>query len=95
MRSDFERFDLILGMDMIEMSSDSWRSRRTAPATASHLFMDYRTGLATARCPIHIMAARTASLAVYRMIREASEALADRLDCAGSAPASGHASSTI
>lgn len=92
-RSDFERFDLILGMDIsnceqpLAIAPDSARDR-------VHLFMAY-AGLGNLEVPDPYYGGADGFLAVYRMIREASEALAARLDWRASAPASGHASSTM
>ena len=89
---DFSRFDLILGMDRSNVDT----LREAAPAAARdriHLFLDYAAGK-NAEVPDPYYGGPDSFLAVYRMIREASELLADRLAARASAP-SGHASSTI
>jgi protein-tyrosine phosphatase len=91
--SDFERFDLILGMDM----SNCEELLAIAPAGAEdrvHLFMDY-AGVGKIEVPDPYYGGADGFLTVYRMIRDASEALAAKLDWRASAPASGHASSTM
>ena len=67
-----------------------------APAAARdrvHLYLDFAEGAAR-DVPDPYYEDQQAFVAVYRMIREASEALAKRLDARASAPASGQASST-
>jgi protein-tyrosine phosphatase len=90
---DFSRFDLILGMDVSNVEA----LREAAPAATRdriHLFLDYATGK-SAEVPDPYYGGPDGFLSVYRMIREASELLADRLAARASAPTSGHASSTI
>ena len=91
--SDFERFDLILGMDL----SNCEELLAIAPQDARdriHLFMDY-AGMGKVEVPDPYYGGADGFLTVYRMIRDASEALAARLDWRASEPASGQASSTI
>ena len=91
--SDFERFDVILGMDL----SNCEELLAIAPQDARdriHLFMDY-AGMGTVEVPDPYSGGLDGFLAVYRMIRDASEAVAARLDWRASEPASGQASSTI
>lgn len=74
---DFSRFDLILGMDR----SNVQNLRRIAPAEAHgriHLYLDYALG--TMRdVPDPYCGDADGFEKVYRMIREASEALSTRL----------------
>jgi protein-tyrosine phosphatase len=91
--SDFERFDLILGMDL----SNCDELMAIAPQTARdriHLFMDY-AGMGKVEVPDPYYGGPDGFLTVYRMIRDASEALAARLDWRASEAVSGQASSTI
>ena len=91
---DFSRFDLILGMDRSNVRD----LKALAPAAARdrvHLLPGVRAGTGRATCRIPIMTGPEAFAAVYRMIREASEALATRLAARASAPDSGQASSTM
>lgn len=89
---DFSRFDLILGMDKANV-----RDLKTlAPPAARdriHLYLDFATGKA-ADVPDPYYDGAEVFTSVYRMIREASEALAKRLDVIVS-PTSGQASSTM
>lgn len=89
---DFSRFDLILGMDRANV-----RDLKTlAPSAARdriHLYLDFATGKA-ADVPDPYYDGAEAFASVYRMIREASEALAKRLEASVS-PTSGQASSTM
>jgi protein-tyrosine phosphatase len=88
---DFSRFDLILGMDRSNVQD----LRRVAPQDAQariHLYLDYTLG--TVRdVPDPYYGGADGFEKVYRMIREASEALSTRLT--GTLPVSGQASSTI
>ncbi len=90
--ADFDDYDLILGMDRSNVDD----LRRLAPAESTgriELFL----GLATGRMkdvPDPYYGGDDGFLDVYRMIREASEALVERLVDDG-APLSGHASSTM
>jgi protein-tyrosine phosphatase len=59
-----------------------------------HLFMDY-AGMGNVEVPDPYYGGADGFLAVYRMIRDASEAVAARLDWRASELASGQASSTI
>ncbi|MFC3753414.1 low molecular weight protein-tyrosine-phosphatase [Aquamicrobium ahrensii] len=74
---DFTRFDLILGMDRSNVQD----LRRAAPESARdriHLYLGYALG--TARdVPDPYYGGADGFEKVYRMIREASEALSDRL----------------
>ncbi|WP_192246458.1 low molecular weight protein-tyrosine-phosphatase [Mesorhizobium silamurunense] len=90
---DFARFDLILGMDRANVRD----LKALAPEAARdriHLYLEFATGAAR-DVPDPFYEDRQAFAAVYRMIREASEALAKRLEARESAPTSGQASSTI
>ncbi|WP_378946790.1 low molecular weight protein-tyrosine-phosphatase [Mesorhizobium sp. ANAO-SY3R2] len=90
--ADFERFDLILGMDRANV--DDLKS--IAPVDCAgriELFLCHATGR-TKDVPDPYYGGEDGFLDVYRMIREASEALAERLDARGSAVLNGHASST-
>ncbi|MDX8442804.1 low molecular weight protein-tyrosine-phosphatase [Mesorhizobium australafricanum] len=89
---DFSRFDLILGMDRANVRD----LKALAPPAARdriHLYLDFATGKA-ADVPDPYYDGAEAFASVYRMIREASEALAKRLEASVS-PTSGQASSTI
>lgn len=89
--ADFSRFDLILGMDR----SNVLDLRSAAPQGAQeriHLYLDYALG-ARRDVPDPYYGGTDGFEKVYRMIREASEALSKRLT--GGLPASGQASSTI
>ncbi|MDX8531873.1 low molecular weight protein-tyrosine-phosphatase [Mesorhizobium sp. VK25A] len=89
---DFSRFDLILGMDRANVRD----LKALAPAAARdrvHLYLDFATGKAV-DVPDPYYDGAEAFASVYRMIREASEALAKRLDASVS-PTSGQASSTM
>jgi protein-tyrosine phosphatase len=91
--SDFDRFDLILGMDL----SNCEELVAIAPQAARdriHLFMDY-AGMGKVEVPDPYYGGADGFLTVYRMIRDASEALAARLDWRASEAVSGQASSTI
>ena len=91
--SDFDRFDLILGMDL----SNCDELVAIAPQAARdriHLFMDY-AGMGRVEVPDPYYGGAEGFLSVYRMIRDASEALAARLDWRASEAVSGQASSTI
>jgi protein-tyrosine phosphatase len=91
--SDFDRFDLILGMDL----SNCEELVAIAPRAARdriHLFMDY-AGMGKVEVPDPYYGGADGFLTVYRMIRDASEALAARLDWRASEAVSGQASSTI
>ncbi|MDX8518819.1 low molecular weight protein-tyrosine-phosphatase [Mesorhizobium dulcispinae] len=90
---DFSRFDLILGMDRSNVRD----LKALAPEAAReriHLFLEFASGHAR-DVPDPYYDGPEEFAAVYRMIREASEALAKRLDARVSAPTSGQASSTI
>jgi protein-tyrosine phosphatase len=90
---DFSRFDLILGMDKANVHD----LKALAPPAARdrvHLYLDFATGNA-ADVPDPYYDGAEAFASVYRMIREASEALARRFEASASVPASGQASSTM
>ncbi|TGQ74684.1 MAG: low molecular weight phosphotyrosine protein phosphatase [Mesorhizobium sp.] len=90
---DFARFDLILGMDRSNVSD----LKALAPAAMRehiHLFLDFAQG-ETRDVPDPYYEDQQAFASVYRMIREASEALAARLATRASATESGQASSTM
>jgi len=89
---DFSRFDLILGMDKANVRD----LKALAPPAARdrvHLYLDFATGKA-GDVPDPYYEGAEAFASVYRMIREASEALAKRLGVSAS-PTSGQASSTM
>ena len=89
---DFSRFDLVLGMDRANVRD----LKALAPQAARervHLYLDFATG-AAGDVPDPYYDGPEAFASVYRMIREASEALAKRLEASAS-PASGQASSTM
>ncbi|SFP08965.1 protein-tyrosine phosphatase [Mesorhizobium sp. NFR06] len=89
---DFSRFDLILGMDKANVRD----LEALAPPGARDrvgLYLDFATGNAR-DVPDPYYDGAEAFASVYRMIREASEALAKRLDASAS-PTSGQASSTM
>ncbi|UCI08293.1 low molecular weight protein-tyrosine-phosphatase [Mesorhizobium sp. B1-1-8] len=91
-KEDFSRFDLILGMDRLNVRD----LQALAPAAMRdrvHLFLEFTLGK-TSDVPDPYYGGADAFASVYRMIREASEALATRLEARASAPASGQASST-
>ena len=91
--ADFERFDLILGMDR----SNTDDLRALAPAQAKdrvHLFLEYANGR-TGEVPDPYYGGPDGFADVYRMIRDASGALADRLGWRASAPLRGQASSMM
>ena len=90
-REDFSRFDLILGMDRSNVAD----LKALAPARDRvHLFLEFVHGQAR-DVPDPYYDGPEAFAEVYRMIREASEALATRLAARASVPDSGQASSTI
>ncbi|BAB51027.1 low molecular weight protein-tyrosine-phosphatase [Mesorhizobium japonicum] len=91
LREDFSRFDLILGMDRSNVAD----LKALAPARDRvHLFLEFAHGQAR-DVPDPYYDGPEAFAEVYRMIREASEALATRLAARVSLPDSGQASSTI
>ncbi|MDH6231411.1 protein-tyrosine phosphatase [Mesorhizobium soli] len=88
---DFDRFDLILGMDRSNVDD----LLRIAPAEARqkiHLFLEYATGR-RADVPDPYYGGPEGFADVYRMVRNASEALADKLFERAEVPESGQASS--
>lgn len=88
--ADFERFDLLLGMDRSNV--DDLKRLAEAHAGKVHLFQDYALGVRR-DVPDPYYGGSDGFDRVYRMIREASEALADRLTARVSGP-SVQASST-
>lgn len=89
--ADFSRFDLILGMDRSNVED----LREMAPAGFEdrvHLFLDFATDSA-AEIPDPYYGGTDGFAGVYRMVREASERLVDRLERM-SWPTSGQTSST-
>lgn len=88
---DFSRFDLILGMDKANVRD----LKALVPAARDRirLYLDFATGKA-ADVPDPYYDGAEAFASVYRMIREASEVLAKRLEASVS-PTSGQASSTM
>jgi protein-tyrosine phosphatase len=89
---DFSRFELILGMDRANVR-DLKALAPPALRDRVHLYLDFATGNAR-DVPDPYSDGAEAFASVYRMIREASEALAKRLDASVS-PTSGQASSTM
>jgi protein-tyrosine phosphatase len=89
---DFSRFDLILGMDKANVR-DLKGLASPAARDRVHLYLDFATGNAT-DVPDPYYDGAEAFASVYRMIREASEALAKRLEASAS-ETSGQASSTM
>jgi protein-tyrosine phosphatase len=90
--ADFTRFDLIFGMDRSNVDD----LRLLAPAAAQdrlHLFLEF-AGSRARDVPDPYFGGADGFADVYRMIREASEALAAKLAGRGSTLARGHASST-
>jgi len=90
---DFARFDLILGMDRANVAD----LKALAPAAMRdrvHLFLEFAEGKAR-DVPDPYYDGPEAFSSVYRMVREASEALARRLEARASVPDSGQASSTM
>lgn len=90
---DFSRFDLILGMDRANVRD----IKALAPQAARdrvHLYLEFATGNAR-DVPDPYYEDQQAFASVYRMIREASEALAKRLEASASTLDSGQASSTM
>ncbi|QND57566.1 low molecular weight protein-tyrosine-phosphatase [Mesorhizobium huakuii] len=89
---DFSRFDLILGMDRSNVAD----LKALVPVARDrvHLFLEFAHGQAR-DVPDPYYVGPEAFAEVYRMIREASEALATRLAARASVPDSGQASSTI
>lgn len=93
--ADFARFDLIFGMDRSNVQA----LRGMAPEAGHervHLFLDYAMGRAE-DVPDPYYGGADGFAAIYRMLHEASDALAEKLSSvrAGSARVSGQASSTI
>ncbi|RUU27230.1 MAG: low molecular weight phosphotyrosine protein phosphatase [Mesorhizobium sp.] len=90
---DFSRFDLILAMDRSNLRD----LKALVPAAMRdrvHLFLEFAQGRLS-DVPDPYREGPEAFASVYRMIREASEALATRLEARLSAPDSGQASSTM
>ncbi|UVK47845.1 low molecular weight phosphotyrosine protein phosphatase [Mesorhizobium sp. AR07] len=90
---DFSRFDLILGMDRSNVAD----LKALAPAAMRdriHLFLEFAEGKPR-DVPDPYYDGADAFAFVYRMVREASEALAARLAARASVPDSGQASSTM
>ena len=90
---DFSRFDLILGMDRSNVAD----LKGLAPAAARdrvQLFLELAHGQAR-DVPDPYYDGADAFAEVYRMVREASEALATRLAARASLPDSDQASSTM
>lgn len=92
MAEDFDRFNLILGMDQ----SNADELRALAPARAQgriHLFLELASGRSN-EVPDPYYGGERGFADVYRMIRDGSEGLADRLGWRVLAALSGQASST-
>lgn len=90
---DFSRFDLILGMDRSNVA-DLKALAPPAMRDRIHLFLEFAEGRKR-DVPDPYYDGPEAFASVYRMIRDASEALARRLEARLSEPESGQASSTI
>lgn len=89
--ADFDRFDLILGMDASNVST---LRRLCGNGNASIIgFTEYATGFMR-DVPDPYFGGEDGFLDVYRMILEASHALSAKLARPASAPSSGQASST-
>ncbi|PWK76130.1 low molecular weight protein-tyrosine-phosphatase [Aminobacter sp. AP02] len=91
--SDFDSFDLILGMDRSNVDDLNALAPQQGSGRVA-LFLGHATGRAQ-DVPDPYYGGEDGFVAVYRMIREASEALAERLAARASVPLSGHASSTM
>ncbi|QKD01043.1 low molecular weight protein-tyrosine-phosphatase [Mesorhizobium loti] len=89
---DFSRFDLILGMDRSNVAD--LKALGTAARDRVRLFLEFAHGQAR-DVPDPYYDGPEAFAEVYRMIREASEALATRLAARASLPDSDQASSTM
>ncbi|MEO5758163.1 MAG: low molecular weight protein-tyrosine-phosphatase [Mesorhizobium sp.] len=90
---DFSRFDLILGMDRANVR-DLMEIAPAAQRGRVQLFLECAEGKIR-DVPDPYYDGAEAFTSVYRMVREASEALATRLEALVSLPVSGQASSTI
>lgn len=90
---DFSRFDLILGMDRSNVD-DIRDAAPSGGADKVHLFLGHAC-IGNRDVPDPYYDRADGFEKVYRMIRDASEALIDRLATRVSAPVSGHASSTM
>jgi protein-tyrosine phosphatase len=88
---DFERFDLILGMDGSNVA-DLHANAPHGAADRIHLFLAYAGGIER-DVPDPYYGGADGFEDVYRMIRDASEAMLSKLEGAP-APWSGHVSST-
>ena len=89
---DFDRFDLIFGMDRSNVAD----LKAAAPSSAQdriHLFLEF-AGNRGSEVPDPYYGGSEGFASVYRMIREASETIATRLEGRASASSSGQASST-
>ena len=89
--ADFGRFDLILGMDRTNVA-DLKAMAPPGHAERVHLFLDF-AGDGGTEVPDPYFGGSEGFASVYRMVREASERLADRLGRM-SGPISGQTSST-
>ena len=90
---DFSRFDLIFGMDRSNVTD----LKAAAPQEMRkrvHLFLEFAGGRGR-EVPDPYYGGPEGFASVYRMIREASEVIATRLDGRVAASESGHASSTM
>ncbi|WP_159587628.1 low molecular weight protein-tyrosine-phosphatase [Chelativorans xinjiangense] len=91
---DFSRFDIILAMDRANVGALRQRAPKEAHGRI-HLFLDYALG-GPEEIPDPYYGGDDGFAAVYRTLREASDALVARLaERDGSARISGQASSTI
>lgn len=91
--ADFDDYDLILGMDGSNVD-DLHRLAPLGSVARVELFLGHATGRAK-DVPDPYYGGEGGFLDVYRMIREASEALASRLAASESTPLSRQASSTM
>ena len=87
---DFSRFDLILGMDHSNVETLRAMAPQDAPGQV-HLFLGF-AGSGNLEVPDPYFGGASGFDDVYRMIRVASEAVAERLEARAS-PARGHVSS--
>ena len=90
---DFRRFDLIFGMDRSNVE-DLSRLAHAEARERVHLFLDY-AGMTGGEVPDPYYGGPDGFANVYRMIREASEAIVSKFEWRMSAPPSGQASSTM
>lgn len=90
---DFTEFDLILGMDHSNVD-DLCEIAPIQALPRIHRYLDFASGR-VGDVPDPYYGGPEGFATIYRMIREASEALAEKAAGRESEPASGHASSTM